>query len=210
MNFLDKIDNYFYEKSSKKEFYYALILIIFALGFVIFYYIFPIAKDYYKNSIKSYQKYVSKIQTEKIQLNVFRIRKLQEEKKLETLNKKLNELKKKELFFEELTNLMDFAEFNKAKWAEFVKNIILDAKNEGLKVKLIKNKIYNIKEIKSPHKKIVVKQMSIGLELRGNYVNFIHFIYKYENTKLLIRVTKMKVKNKHEFYVEFTIYGYEK
>ena len=211
MNFLDKIDSYFYEKESKKEFYYILGLIVIALGFLIFYYIFPIAKDYYNNSINKYEDYISKIQTARVQLNVFKVRKIQEERKLQTLNKKINELKKEKVFFEELTNLMDFAEFNKAKWAAFVKNIIIDAKNEGLKVKLVKNIIYSSKNvIKNMPKGTIVKQMSVGVELYGNYINFIHFIYKYENTKLLIRVTKMKIKDKHDFYVEFTVYGYEK
>ena len=57
---------------------------------------------------------------------------------------------------------------------------------------------------------MIVKKMSIGLELNGNYINFIHFIYKYEDRKDLIRVEKMKVKDRNDYYVEFTLYGYEK
>ena len=211
MKFLEKIDTYFYEKESKKEFYYILGLIVLALGFLIFYYILPISKNYYNNAINQYENYISKIQTAKVQLNVLKIKKIQKERKLQTLNKKINELKKEQVFFEELTNLMDFAKFNKTKWASFVKNIIIDAKNEGLKVKLVENKIYLSKNaIKNIPKGMVVKLMSIGLEVKGNYINFIHFIYKYENTKFLLRVTKMKIKNAHDFYVKFTLYGYEK
>ncbi len=213
MRLLERIDKYFYEKSSKKEFFYALLLIVLALGFITYYYFYPYAKKYNEDAINRYENLVSKIQSEKVQLNVLKVRKIRYEKELQTLSKKMNELKKEQMFFSELINLMDFAEFNRAKWAEFVKNIILDAKSEGLKVKLVKNTIYeekNNKKLKNLPKNIIVKKMSIGLELKGNYINFVHFIYKYEDVKDLIRVEKMEIKNKHDFYVEFSLYGYEK
>ncbi len=213
MKLLEKIDNYFYEKNSKKEFYYILVLIALALGFLIYYYLYPFAKQYNNEAVNRYQSLIDKIQREKIQLNVLKVRKIKYQKDLQTLNKKMNELRKEKVFFNELTNLMDFAEFNRAKWADFVKNIIMDAKSEGLKVKLVKNTVFeekDKKDLKNLPESMVVKKMSVGLELKGNYINFIHFIYKYENMKDLIRVEKMEVKDKHTFYVEFTLYGYEK
>ena len=210
MNFLDKIDNYFYEKESKKEFYYISLLIIISLGFLVFYYILPISKSYYNNAINEYESYISKIQTARVQLNVFKIKKIQEEKHLQKLIKKINNLKKEKVVFEELISLLDFAKFDKSKWASFVKDIIIDAKKYGFKVKLIENKVFTYKNVKKIKKNTILKQISIGIELKGNFINLIHFIYKYENMKSLIRITKMEIKNPHDFYVEFTIYGYKK
>jgi len=213
MKLLDNIDKYFYEKSSKKELYYTLGLITFVLGFIIYYYIFPMVKQFNINSKNQYDNLISTIQRDKIQLNILRARNIQLQKKLQTLNKRLKELKKEKMFFDELTNLMDFAEFNRARWAEFVKNIIMDAKTEGLKVELVENKVYNENDKKEFNKlpsNMIVKKMSIALDLSGNYINFIHFIYKYEDRKDLIRVEEIKIKDRKHFYVKFTLYGYER
>ncbi len=211
MKMLERIDKYFYEKSSKKEFVYLLILLVLAIGFVIYYYIYPIAKNYQLKSKEEYLNTLTLLQQQKVQLNVLKVKKIQLQKQLQTLSKKLSELRKEKIFFDELTNLLDFAEFNQVKWAQFVKNVIMDAKAEGLKVKSVENKIFDEKEkLKKLPSGMIVKKMSIGLELNGNYINFIHFIYKYEDRKDLIRVEKMKVKDRNDYYVEFTLYGYEK
>ena len=127
---------------------------------------------------------------------------------------KLINLKKQESFYEELTDLLDFARFNKQKWANYVKNLILDAKNEGMKVKLIENKIYdedvNNTKLKNLPERLIVKKMSIGIELNGNYKNFIHYIYKYENLKDLLRIGAIKINSKNNYYVKFFLYGYKK
>ena len=215
MKLLDRIDNYFYEKGSKKELVYSIVLIVFVLGFLMFYYVLPIAKTFEEKAKSTYENVLSSLQREKVELNVLKAKKIQSQKKLQMISKQLNELKKEKIFFDELTNLMDFAQFNQARWAEFVKNIIIDAKNEGLRVKLVKNITINEDKnkktsLKKLPKSIIVKKMSIGLKLNGNYINFIHFIYKYEDRKDLIRVEKMKVNGRNDYYVEFSLYGYEK
>ena len=215
MKIIDKIDKYFYDKTFKKEFYYALVLLVFLIGFIIYYYIFPLVKDFDLKSKEHYNNLVTSIQEKRIRLNVLKAKDIQSEKKLQLFKKQLIELRKEKMFFDELTSLMDFAKFNQAKWANFVQNIISDAKHEGLKVKLVENDIYNGNEqdkkkfVKLPSN-ILVKKMSIGLNLNGNYINFIHFIYKYENRRDLIRVEKMEVKDRHDYYVKFTLYGYKK
>lgn len=215
MNFLDKIDKYFYEKESKKEFFYALGAIVLALGFIIYYYVFPPLQDYDNKIIKKYNKLISSLKQDKLALMALRAQNIRLNKDLKMLKEKLQKVRKEKEFFNELVNVMDFATFNRAKWAEFVKNVIIDAQNEGLGVKLVENKIYNENEKndKKENKKEpdwITKKMSIGLNLDGSYLNFINFIYKYENRKDLIRVDKIEIKNKNNFYVEFVLYGYER
>jgi len=209
MNILNNIDKYFKEKDSKKEFVYTILSIVFALGFIIYYYIFPAINSFDVKAHKTYKKLKSDLQQEKIELNVLKAQDRQLRKSLKILKAKLKNVKKEKIFFDEITNLMDFAEFNMANWSSFVKDIIQNAKNEGLKVKLVENKIYNENDQKEGSN-ILVKKMSIALELKGNYINFLHFIYGYENKKELIRIEEMKIKNRNDYYVKFTVYGYGK
>jgi len=214
MNFLDKIDKYFYEKESKKEFFYTLGAIVLALGFIIYYYIFPPLQNNYNKILKKYKNAINLKQNKMIFL-ALKAQNIRLNKDLKMLKEKLQKVRKEKEFFNELVNAMDFVKFNEVKWAEFVKNVIIDAQNEGLGVKLVENKIYNENEKndKKENKKEpdwITKKMSIGLNLDGSYLNFINFIYKYENRKDLIRVDKIEIKNKNNFYVEFVLYGYER
>jgi len=211
MNVLDRIDQYFYTKS-KKDFIYVVILLVFVVGFIFFYYVFPMAKKYEKDAFSNYQSKLNALNVNKVQLNVLKIQNIKLKNKLRDLKNQLLSLRKQKVFYTELVSLLDFAEFDRYKWAEFVKNILDDAKNEGLKIKLLENKIVdeNSSKFKNMPKQIIVKKMSIGIELNGNYKNFIHFLYKYESMKDLIRVDEMKIKSKTDQFVKIDLYGYEK
>jgi len=211
MNILERIDHYFYNKS-KKEFMYVVVLLILVIGFIYFYYIFPFAEKYEKNAFSNYQSKLNTLNVNKVQLNVLKIQNIKLKNSLRDLKNKILSLKKQKVFYNELVSLLDFAEFNRYKWAEFVKNVLDDAKSEGLKIKLLENTIVNenSKKFKNMPKQIIVKKMSVGIDLNGNYKNFIHFLYKYESMKDLIRVEEMKIKSKTDQYVKIDLYGYEK
>ena len=51
--------------------------------------------------------------------------------------------------------------------------------------------------------------MNFGLNLEGQYKNFIYYMYKYENIKPLIRVDNFQIKAPDKFYIEFSLYGYK-
>jgi len=211
MSVFNKIDQYFYKKS-KKDFIYMVILLIMTIGFVYFYYVFPLAKNYESNALSNYQTKLDNFNRDKIQLNVLKIQHVQLKNKVRDLQSKFFSLKKQTVYYTQFITLLDFAKFNKYKWAQFVKNVLDDAKNEGLKIKVLENKIVNenIDKFKNMPKQIIVKKMSVGIGLSGNYKNFIHFLYKYESMKDLIRVGEMKIKSKTEQYIEIDLYGYEK
>ena len=89
MNILEKIDNYFYEKPSQKEFYYTLVLIVGLIGFGFYYYIFPIAQNYHSKNEQKYDKLNLNIQNTKRDitlLKVKRIKLLKEERNGKTAN----------------------------------------------------------------------------------------------------------------------------
>jgi len=211
MNILKKIDNYFYTHTTK-DLIYAIMGSAVLLGFLFFYFLYPNALNFKKTKEKKYNDLINVYNQTQIELNAFKIRKIKLENNLKISNAKLITLKKQESFYTELTNLLDFAQFNKQKWANYVKNLIFDARNEGLNVKAIKNNIFdtNTTILKNLPQKLIVKKMSIGIKLSGNYKNFIHYMYKYENTKDLLRVEEIKIDPKKNYYVKFLLYGYEK
>jgi len=211
MSIFSKIDQYFYKKS-KKDFIYIVILLIMIIGFVYFYYVFPLAKKYESNALSNYQTKLNDLSRNKIQLNALKIQHVQLKNKVRDLQSKFFSLKKQAVYYTQFITLLDFAKFNKYKWAEFVKNILNNAKNEGLIIELLENKIVNedSDKLKKMPKYIIVKKLSVGLSLNGNYKNFIHFLYKYESLQDLIRVREMNITSETEQYVKFDLYGYEK
>jgi ArsR family metal-binding transcriptional regulator len=102
-------------------------------------------------------------------------------------------------------SLLDFAEFNKYKWANYVKNVVDNAKNEGLKLIDFKNELYKDKK-----NSLINKKMDIIVNVNGEYKNLIYYIYKYENTKELLRVNELKINDKGNYMIKFSLYGYKK
>jgi hypothetical protein len=114
------------------------------------------------------------------------------------------------MFYTELANLLDFAEFDQYKWANLVRETVTDAKNKGMEVTKVENQIYDINTTKNDEMPEIVKRMDIGIELEGKYKNFIYYLYNYENRKELIRVKEMKITSPSTFYVKFSVYGYDR
>ena len=224
LSFLDKIDAY-YEKKDKKEFYYTLLAMILAIGFIIFYFIVPVFSEPLVKNEKQVQNYENKIMPLNNQINIFNITNIKLKRELEDMKKELISLKKDKDIYQEIIKTLNFINFNKYDWAQFVKLSIIDAKSQGLEVMLVKN-IYNEDKIKQINKKkknikdkkinkkniknnFIVKKVDFGLNLKGNYKNFIYYIYKYEDKKILIRVNNIKITAPNKYYIEFSLYGYK-
>ena len=213
MNMLKKLDNYFYTHT-KKDLIYAILGSAVLLGFVFFYFIYPNVKHFEKIKETEYNNLSQKLNQMQVKLMVLKVRKMKLSNNLKIARTELIDLKKQESFYVELTDLLDYTKFNRQKWADYVKNLIADAKKEGMKVKLIENKIYdedvNNTKFKNLPKSLIVKKMSIGIKLNGNYKNFIYYIYKYEDLKDLLRIGTIKIDSENNYYVKFFLYGYKK
>ncbi len=209
MNFFDRTDNYFYNKT-KKDFVYIILLIVFLIGFVFFYLIYPAAEKYKNTQMTKYQNLSTQIQQLRVKFNVYNAKITLLSRKAKEEQNRLNILIKKKVFYTELANLLDFAEFDQYKWANIVKDTVQEAKNKGMAVKSVTNKTYNV-DIKTGKKMPdIVKRMDIGINLTGKYKNFIYYLYNYENKKELIRVKEMNITSPSQFYVKFSVYGYDK
>ena len=241
MRAIKRIDDYFYSHT-KKDLIYAIVGSVVLIGFLFIYFLYPKASSFEKTQQRNFTNAYNSYMQTKTQIRMLQIREARLKNNLKLAKAKMINLKKQKSFYEELTNLLDYARFNQQKWADYVKNLVFDAKKEGLKVLTINNKIINVSEknrkklkLKKLPENVIVKKMSIGIKLDGNYKNFIHYIYKYEDTKDLIRVEKIVIgpssmmkqnikksknkknikqtNNKHSkivYFVKFALYGYEK
>ena len=210
MNIFDRIDSY-YKIKGKKDFYYTILAIVLAVGFIVFYFITPKASEFANSNEKKFNQFTQNLNQNLIALNVFKAQNIRMKRELKEMNQKITTLKKNKVYYSQLVNVVDFAQFNRQKWAQFVKNSIVDAKAQGLEVKVVKN-IYD--ENKSMKKadtidNFIVKKVDFGLNLEGEYKNFIYYMYKYENIKSLIRVNSFKITAPNKYYIEFSLYGYK-
>ncbi|WP_457564672.1 hypothetical protein [Caminibacter sp.] len=209
MKVFERIDSYFYQRP-KKEFIYILILIVLITGFLIYWFVFPAVEKYYAEQKQKFATLTNEFNNLQLRLNVFNARKTILAKKIKQNENKLASLQKKKIFYSELINLLDFAEFDQYKWANLVKSTVADAKSKGMIVKGITNKIYDVNITTGKEMPNIVKRMDIGISLEGKYKNFIYYLYSYEDRKELIRVKEMNITSPATFQVVFSVYGYNK
>ena len=203
MKLIQEIDNYFYAKSAKDTaMVYLMILLV--IGFVIFYFLLPGAQKYRDTQLNIYNKTKNQLQTLKTRKNVLNAQIVMLRKKIKNLNLEKTALKKQKDFYDELVNLLDFIEFNQYKWGEFVKSLVINAKDEGLTVLGFTNKVYN------ENKGLINKKMEINLKVIGEYKNLLYFIYRYENIKDLLRVENILINKDKDYEIKFTLFGCEK
>ena len=204
MKLIEKIDNYFYSKRLR-DILIIYLLIIVVVSFLVLYFVLPYSKEYSDEKFNEYQiskKTFLTLKDKSYQMNI-KINELN--KNLKTLSIKKITLKTQKDFYDELIDLLDFTEFNEYKWGSFVKNLVKNAKKEGLQVLGFENKIFD-----EDKKGIINKKMAINIKLKGEYKNFIYFVYKYENIRDLLRVEEININSNNIYKIKFVLYGYEK
>ncbi|WP_456488724.1 hypothetical protein [Caminibacter pacificus] len=208
MKALKSIDNYFYSRS-KKEAIYIYLLIAIVIGFVVFYFVYPKAQAYAINQKNLNEKLLTKRSSLQTTQRVLETRVTVLNKKIKELSSQLEILKKQKTFYTELASLLNFANFDQYKWAQLVKESVDAAKDEGMKVIKISNNIYNDKNV-TKKTDFLVKRMDMDMYLKGDYKNFIFYVYNFENRKDLIKVSEINVTSPTQYYLKISIYGFVK
>jgi len=206
MKWITEIDEFFYSKPLKDTLMIYL-MIISVIGFFFFYYLFPAAKKYREHEFKYYNNTKTQLQDLKNRKMVLNNNLMITTKKIKNLSLTQITLKKEKDVFDELIKLLDFVEFNKYKWGFFVKKIVVNAQKEGLKIISYTNKFYSDNK---DNKGIINKKMEIDLKGKVEYKNLLYFLYEYENLKDLLKIESLKIDKNKDFYIKFTLYGYEK
>jgi len=196
----------FFEERSKKDLIYFFIAVAGLIGFVIFYFIYPISSDYRTKQQNNYKANTNKLVDLKNKKNstISNIAYLIKNNKKLKLSK--NSLYKDTIFFQDLVSLLDFAKFDKYKWSNYMKNIVDSAKEEGLELINFQNTIFD----DSNDSNHISKKMQMIINLKGNFKNLISYAYKYENNKELLRINELNISDKGNYMIEFTLYGYGK
>jgi len=208
MKLLKRIDEFFYNHSIKEAMYVYLLIAV-VIGFVMFYIIYPMAKEYSQAQFNRYQTLVGtkeRLITTK-QVQQARIAVLN--KKIKELSADLEVLKKQKTFYTELSSLLGFANFDQYKWAQLVKESVDAAKSEGMRVIKVSNNIYD-DDKKTKKTDFLIKRMDMDIKLKGDYKNFIFYIYNFENRKDLITISEMKVDSPTDYSVKISVYGFVK
>jgi len=208
MSILKQIDNFFYEHT-KKEALYIYLLIAILIGFVMFYFVYPKAKEYRTSQEKQYSNLISQKQALETKKRVFQARVAVLNKQIKELTAELEMLKKQKTFYSELTSLLSFANFDQYKWAQLVKESVDAAKSEGMSVVKISNNIYDDQN-QTKKTDFLVKRMDMDIYLKGDYKNFIFYIYNFENRKDLIKVSDIYIKSPTEYKLKISVYGFVK
>ncbi len=208
MKALKSIDNYFYSRS-KKEAVYIYLMIAILIGFIIFYFIYPKTKEYAIEQKKINADLLSKKINLETTQRIYQAKVTLLNKKIKELTSELEILKKQKTFYTELTSLLNFANFDQYKWAQLVKESVDAAKSEGMKVIKISNNLYDDQNA-TKKTDFLVKRMDMDIYLRGDYKNFIFYVYNFENRKDLIKVSEMNVTSPTKYYLKISIYGFVK
>jgi len=200
---ISKLDNFF-EGKTKKDIVYIHIAALSLIGFIVFYFIYPISSSYQTREEQHYKNNVNRLNNLKKKKNNY----LSQIMYLNRINKQLKlskiSLYKNSTFFDDLVSLLDFAKFDKYKWADYMKNIVYNSKEEGLSLIDFKNNVYN------DNNDTINRKMDVIVFSNGKFKNFINYMYKYENTKELLRINELKVSDKGNYMIKFTLYGYDK
>jgi Tfp pilus assembly protein PilO len=200
LKIIDKIDAYFEEKSLKEEIMLYLLIVV-MIGFLIFYVWLPTIqlkeskiKKEFINVKTTYTKLKNSYKNKTSQIIVLN-------KKIIALKKEIDDMKDKVDIYNEMAKSLYYTLFDKYKWGEFMKNLVIMAKKYNLHIKDISNKLFEKKDA------IITKKLEVDLKVRGGYKDLIRFIYSYENTKNLLRVEKLSINNDLNYSIKFMFYG---
>ncbi len=191
MNFLDKLDNYFYSKKPT-EVWMMVILVAAVIGFGLYSVLSPISTEYRENQQNINKSLNKKIKDAKNYLRSitvngdrnYHIKKLNKElvKKRVELNSYRNKLSKLDGAMRKLSNIL----YTKDNWSKFLHNITVKAKNNNLK-------IYNITNETFEQNTTFGKVLDVEIKCQGEYSKILSFMNDLEQTKLVANISNVKL-----------------
>ena len=192
MNFLDRLDNYFYSKKTSEV--WIMVLLVSALvGYLLYTLISPISTNY-----REKQEGINKDLTHKINSANSFLRSItvngDRDYKVKELNRKIVK-KRVELnsYRAKLTKLngamkqLSGVLYTKDNWSKFLHNITVKAKQNNLKVNSITNVVLD------QNGTTFGKVLDIGIECQGKYGEILSFMNDLEKTKLVANISSVKL-----------------
>ena len=192
MNFLDRLDNYYYSKKPN-EVWLIVILVSVLIGYLLYTLLSPMASDY-----RNYQESRNVELTNSIdEANNF-LRTItvngDRDYMVKQLNKKivqkrveLNSYRAKLAKLSGAIRNLNEVLYTKDNWSKFLHNIAVKAKDNNLQVSTISNEILD-------KNGTFGKVLDINIKCKGEYSDILSFMNDLETTKLVANITNVKLK----------------
>ena len=191
MNFLDRLDNYFYSKKAN-EVWLMVLLFSGIIGYLLYTLLSPIAHDYRVSEERKKTQLTKKINDAQnflrsITVNGDRDYKVKQlDKKISKKRLELNEYRRKLAKLSGAIHKLNGVLYTKDNWSKFLHNIALKAKDNNLKVESITNETFDQNETFG-------KVLDINIKCQGKYGNILSFMNDLEQTKLVANISNVKL-----------------
>ncbi len=193
MNFLDRLDNYYYSKKPN-EVWLMVILVAALIGYLLYVlisdyaYNFRVAQeskfDNLNNKIDEDNNYLRSI-TVNGDRNYY-IKDLS--KKIAKKRVELNSYRAKLSKLDGAVSKLNTILYNNGNWSKFLHSIAKQAEDNNLKV-------YNISNIAYDNNKSFGKVLDVNIKCEGKYGEILAFVNDLEKTQLVANVSKLKLKS---------------
>jgi len=190
----DKIDNYLKTKKSS-ELSLLFLMAFVAIGFVIYYSVFPVTEKMLKRTQHTQKSIQSKLNQEKAYLRSvtrnkdrnFVIKKFQNEVKKQ--KQLLEDTKYANAYVDTKLKELSYLLFNDKNWAKFLDSITFIGQKYGIEIGLITNSFFepNLQEIK--------QVLTVKINFNGEFRNVIKFINELEESKLVVDINNLKLES---------------
>ncbi len=190
----DKIDNYLKDKKSS-ELSLLFLMAFVAIGFVMYYSVFPVTEKMLKQTKHAQKNIQSKLNQEKAYLRSvtrngdknFVIKKFDKEVKKQ--KQQLEDTKYANGYVDTKLKELSYLLFNDKNWAKFLDSITFIGQKYGIEVGLIKNSFFepNLQEIK--------QVLTVEVDFNGEFKNVMKFINELEESKLVVDINNLELKS---------------
>jgi len=198
---LDKIDA-FLNAQKEEEAKLLFILPIILFGFLSYYSLYPITDKIQNNSETKNQQLKSKLSDVKASIQTLKTKNLKIQATLKQADKKLAKLQENKQTLTKLVNQLSFLKFDIDKWAKFYDKIPSVAKNNHITIIKLNNVLIN------QNKDLISKKLEIKIDGIGDFVNFVKFLFYFENQKELLKIKNIQL-DQDNISITFDIYGVE-
>lgn len=213
LKFLDDIDEFF-ETQDENTQKIILILPLLVIGFLIFYFVFPMTDEMLKNSQNKNQSIKQNIKKNNDDILKYQRAIVSLNKDSKRFEQQIKVLLKTEKKMNILLDRIKFVIFNLDKWAKIYNTIPEYIKENNLVLLKLDNKVFmnnkilehkkndnknnknnnkkNKKEKKGNDNKLVSLKMEITLKVAGDFKNVVRLINNFEARKDLVKITSFK------------------
>lgn len=192
--YLDRIDNYFEQKSQSETsiLFLATACVIFFLVYILF---FDVSTQYLKDAETRHADVDTKLADTKYNIKKFsspdgldtEYKIKQDTHTLNLLKAVLDTTQKSNLYFDNKLRELSFLLFNDENWANFLDNLVLLARNNNIKISKITN------DRKNTGYQKVEQFLNVNLSVSGNFKDMVNYINQIEESKLVVDMNKIDI-----------------